>query len=402
MKVLVIIFLFTISLKMNAKENTSCLIDPYFTKTESYAGIVLEKEQLILDKNINDISILPDIYIGTGQQSNNAKSFRSLDESGLHVGISQNVYEGNKYNKNKEKINLELRTKNLLIQDKKIDFIIKLLRDVADYKYKVDLRNLYESQLDKQKIHFEASKVQYNSGEIAAIESEISSHRIKEIVNNIEKIDDEITQTELDILAKYHIPPRMIDAINYGMIESCKTDSISHLLTKNRVAEIDREKLNYAINIASLKPSVSLSLNISPPNKGSWNDISSKKADFGLSVNASVPLSRFFSFGTYQKKHGFSIDKINMTYDEKQKLFFREKDKVKSKISELERSIKLSKSKLKLKAKELDYMLARFTEKKETILSYYRQFDELELEKINLKKEERELEYYKAYLYLLD
>lgn len=83
-------------------------------------------------------------------------------------------------------------------------------------------------------------------------------------------------------------------------------------------------------------------------------------------------------------------------------MFFREKDRTKSKISELENNIILSKSKLKLKEKELDYMLARFTEKKETILSYYRQFDELEMEKINLKKEERELEYYKAYLYLLD
>lgn len=402
MKVLVIILLSFLSLKINAKEKNSCLIEPYFKKTESYANIILEKEQLILDKEINDISLLPDIYIGTGQQSNNAKSFRSVDESGLHVGISQNIYEGNQYNKHKERINLELSTKNLLIQDKKIDYIIKLLRDVADYKYKIDLSNLYESQLEKQKLQFEASQVHYDSGEIAAIESEITSHRIKEIINSIDKINEEITQAELDILTKYHIPPEMIDGINYGMIESCKVDSVSHILTKNRMVEIDREKINYEINVASLNPSVSLSLNVSPPDSGSWNDLSSKKADFGLSVNASVPLSRFFTFGTYKKRHGLSIEKINMAYDEKQQLLFREKDKVKSKISELEKSIILSKSKLKLKVKELDYMLARFTEKKETILSYYRQFDELEMEKINLKKEERELEYYKAYLYLLD
>ncbi|EEY4090969.1 hypothetical protein DFY76_20890 [Escherichia coli] len=402
MKILVTILLFAISLKINARANNSCLIEPYFKKTEAYENIILDKKQLILDKDINDISLLPNIYIGTGQQSNNSRSFRSVDESGLHVGISQSIYEGNQYNKSKERINLELSGKNLLIQDKKIDYIIKLLRDVADYRYKIDLRNLYESQRDKQKIQLEVSKVQYDSGEIAAIENEISSHRVREIINNIDRINEEIVQAELDILTKYHIPPGMIDEINYGMIESCKADSIRHLLTKNRIVEIDREKLNYEINVASLKPSISLSLNVSPPDSGSWNDISSKKANFGLSVNASVPLSRFFSFGTFKKKHGISIEKINISYDEKQKLFFREKDRTKSKISELENNIILSKSKLKLKEKELDYMLARFTEKKETILSYYRQFDELEMEKINLKKEERELEYYKAYLYLLD
>ncbi|EEH8383489.1 hypothetical protein G3142_005580, partial [Salmonella enterica subsp. enterica serovar Montevideo] len=251
-------------------------------------------------------------------------------------------------------------------------------------------------------IQLKASKVQYDSGEIAAIENEISGHRVKEIINNIDKINEEITQAELDLFTEYHIPRKIIESINHKMILSCKTESINGLLKKNRELEINRERLNYDINVASLKPSVSLSLNLSPPDSGSWNDISSKKADFGLSVNASVPLSRFFSYSSYKKKHGFSIEKINMSYDEKQRLLFREKEKIKSRISTLEQSILLSKSKLKLKEKELDYMLARFTEKKETILSYYRQFDELEIEKINLKKEERELEYYKAYLDLLD
>lgn len=149
--------------------------------------------------------------------------------------------------------------------------------------------------------------MQYDSGEIAAIENEISSHRVREIINNIDRINEEIVQAELDILTKYHIPPGMIDEINYGMIESCKADSIRHLLTKNRIVEIDREKLNYEINVASLKPSISLSLNVSPPDSGSWNDISSKKANFGLSVNASVPLSRFFRSGHLKRNMAFQL-----------------------------------------------------------------------------------------------
>ena len=402
MRPLIITLLLTLSFYVSAKGNQSCLIEPYFKQTETYGNILLEKERLILDKDINELSLLPDIYLGTSQQSNNSKSFKSVDESGLYIGVSQNIYEGNKFGKNKERINLELYGKDLLIFDKRNHYIIKLFRDVTDYKYKIDLRDLYKSQLDKQNLQIEVSKAQYESGEIAAIEHEISSHRQKEIFNNINKINEEIIQSEKDIFAEYHIPSQLIGSINYDMITSCKTESVNHLLAKNRILEIDREKIDYDLNVSSLKPSVSLSLNVAPPDSGSWNDLNFKKANFGLSVNASVPLSRFFSFSSCKKKHGLAVAKINMSYDEKQKLFFREKEKIKSKIAELEKSILLTKSKLKLNEKELDYVLSRFIEKKETILSYYRQLDELEMEKINLKKEEREIEYYKAYLNLLD
>lgn len=402
MRPLIITLLLTLSFYVSAKGSQSCLIEPYFKQTESYGNILLEKERLILDKDINELSLLPDIYLGTSQQSNNSKSFKSVDESGLYIGVSQNIYEGNKFGKNNERINLELYGKDLLIFDKRNDYIIKLFRDVTDYKYKVDLRDLYKSQLDKQNLQIEVSKAQYESGEIAAIEHEISSHRQKEIFNNINKINEEIIQSEKDIFAEYHIPSQIIGSINYDMITSCKIESVNHLLAKNRILELDREKIDYDLNVSSLKPSVSLSLNVAPPDSGSWNDLNFKKANFGLSVNASVPLSRFFSFSSCKKKHGLAVAKINMSYDEKQKLFFREKEKVESKIAELEKSILLTKSKLKLNEKELDYVLSRFIEKKETILSYYRQLDELEMEKINLKKEEREIEYYKAYLNLLD
>lgn len=58
--------------------------------------------------------------------------------------------------------------------------------------------------------------------------------------------------------------------------------------------------------------------------------------------------------------------------------------------------------KIEIKGKEVDYVLNRFRENKETIMSYYRQLDEYEHEKIKLKKDEREYEFYKTYIGFLD
>ncbi|WP_045450035.1 TolC family protein [Citrobacter sp. S-77] len=402
MKLSTLIMFFTLPLHTYASMNNSCFIEPYFKNTESYKNILIEKERLFLEGEINDLSLLPNIYLGSSQQSSNTRSFKSIDESGLYAGISQSLYEGNKYNKNKAKIDIEFNNSNLQIFDKKNTYVINLYRAITDYKYKVDLRDLYQSQLDKHRVQFRASKANFESGEIAAVEHEIVSHREKEILNNIINTESEIIQAELDLNAEYNIPVNLLESINYEMIVSCKTKSMNSLLTENRVLDLEREKLNYDIDIASLQPSVSLSLNVSPPESGTWNDLSLSKANFGLSITTSVPLSGLFSVNTYKYKHGLAVKKINQSFDEKQKLLLREKEKVQSKISQLEKNILLLKSKLKLSEKEADYVLTRFKQKKETIISYYRQLDDLEMAKINLKKEEREYDYYKAYLSFLD
>ena len=402
MKLSILTIFLTLPLHTYASINDSCFIDNYFKKTESYKNIIIDKERLLLERNINDLSLLPNIYIGSSQQSSNTRSFKSIDESGLYAGISQILYEGNKYKKNKEKIDIELNNSNLQVFDKKNTYVINLYRAVTDYKYKIDLRDLYQSQLDKHRIQFRVSKANFEAGEIAAIEHEIVSHREKEILNNIINIESEIIQAEFDLHAEYNIPADLLESINYEMIVSCKAKSMNNLLTENRVLDLEREKLNYDIDIASLQPSVSLSLNVSPPESGTWNDLSLSKANFGLSITTSVPLSGVFSVNSYKNKHGLAVKKINQSFDEKQKLLLREKENIQSKISQLEKSILLLKSKLKLSEKEVDYVLTRFKQKKETIISYYRQLDDLEMAKINLKKEEREYDYYKAYLSFLD
>lgn len=402
MKLKILVVLFTLTFRANANVDNQCAIEPYFERTEEYHNLLIENERLLLDKNINDLSLLPDIYIGTGQQSSNSQSFKSFDKSGLHAGISQTLYEGNQYGKKKESIDIELNNNSLSLLDKKNTYIINLYRAVIDYKYKVDLRGLYQSQLDMHRAHVKASKVKFESGNLSALEYEIVVQRENEISNNLNRIKSEIHQAELDILAEYFIPANFIEHINYKMIVSCKKESKNSLLIKNRTLELEKEKINYEIDIATLQPSVSISLNVSPPGSGTWNDLSINKAEFGLSVNASVPLSRFLSVNSINKKHSLSVKKINHSYDENQKLLLREKERVQSKISEFERGIQLLKNKLKLGEKEVDYMLTRFEQKKESIISYYRQLDEFEMEKVNLKKEERENEYYKAYLSILD
>ncbi|HCQ9025315.1 TPA: TolC family protein [Escherichia coli] len=391
-----------ISLNSYALECRSCALEQYFLRTESYKSSLRDNEEKKLELDKKELSLLPNVYIGVGQQSNNDRSFKSVRESSLSVGISQTIYEGGSYRKTKKKINTDIKYNNLLIHDKRNSYLIDLYRAVIDYKYKLDLRELYTSQLEKQDVQLEAAKASLDAGDIAMIEYNAANLRRDEIRNNLSRIENEIRQSELDIFANFNVPENYIKNVSNNTILSCKTESAGNILTKSRELLHQSEAANYELEMTSVQPNVSFSVYVSPPDTGTWKDLSLKKSDFGASVNVVIPVSNFFSMNSIEKSHAIAVSRINDSYDEKDKIYFREKEKTISKIKELENSIALSRKAVELKSKEVDYILSRFKEKKETIMSYYRQLDEYESAKINLKKEEREVEFNKVYISILD
>lgn len=92
-----------ISLNSYALESRSCALEQYFLRTESYKSSLLDNEEKKLELDKKELSLLPNVYIGVGQQSNNDRSFKSVRESSLSVGISQTIYEGGSYRKTKKK-----------------------------------------------------------------------------------------------------------------------------------------------------------------------------------------------------------------------------------------------------------------------------------------------------------
>lgn len=397
-------FLIATLIAYNAYAGTKqpCLLEDYFKQTESYKSSMLDNEVKVLELERERLSFLPDVSVSVGQQSTNESSFKGFNKSSISLGLYQSVYNGNRYSIFKDKIANDIEYNNLMIHDKRNRYLVDLYRSLIEYNYKSDLHQLYSSQFDKQKKQLDVYKAKLSSGDIAKFEYDIVKLREEELENQVNIINNEVRQTELYIRTNFNIPVEVIKNITGKEILSCKTAGTEYILDKSRSLLQQNENRSYELKMTSMKPNISLSLYMRPPSNGTLNDITTKKSEFFAAVNLTVPLSEYFSVKNNKKDHAISIRRINDTYDEKHKLYIREKENLISKIQDLGSSIELTRKKIKLKSKEVDYVMSRFSEKKETILSYYRQLDEFEHEKIKLRQDEREYEYYKTYIAILD
>lgn len=397
-------FLIATLIAYNAYAGTKqpCLLEDYFKQTESYKSSMLDNEVKVLELERERLSFLPDVSVSVGQQSTNESSFKGFNKSSISLGLYQSVYNGNRYSIFKDKIANDIEYNNLMIHDKRNRYLVDLYRSLIEYNYKSDLHQLYSSQFDKQKKQLDVYKAKLSSGDIAKFEYDIVKLREEELENQVNIINNEVRQTELYIRTNFNIPVEVIKNITGKEILSCKTAGTKYILDKSRSLLQQNENRSYELKMTSTKPNISLSLYMRPPSNGTLNDITTKKSEFFAAVNLTVPLSEYFSVKNNKKDHAISIRRINDTYDEKHKLYIREKENLISKIQDLGSSIELTRKKIKLKSKEVDYVMSRFSEKKETILSYYRQLDEFEHEKIKLRQDEREYEYYKTYIAILD
>ncbi|WP_079967577.1 TolC family protein [Salmonella enterica] len=386
----------------NSEDRLPCELEKYFQLTSLYRSNLFDTDAKKLEIERENLSLLPNINLNVGQQNTNNSSFKGFMDSTLSVGISMSLYEGNKHSKYKEKIIKDIEYNELMIHDRRNKYLVDLYRSVIEYNYKTDLLKLYSSQLRNEVEQLEAAKMRLASGEIAKIEYDIIKLRKEELQNYLNNIETEVKQSELDIYTQFNIPIKDIKNISRNLILSCKKKSMHHILYKSKELLLQKEYANYVLQMSSMQPNVSFSLNMQPPVGGTLKDVTTDKTNFVAAINITVPISSFFLINNIKKEYSISVKRVEDNYNEKDKLYLIEKENVASKIKVLRSKITLLRKKIELKGKEVDYVLSRFRENKETIVSYYRQLDEYEHEKINLRKDEREYDFYETYISFLD
>ncbi|WP_181880305.1 hypothetical protein, partial [Escherichia coli] len=156
---------------------------------------------------------------------------------------------GGRYSKFKNKIKKDIEYNGLMIHDKRNRYLIDLYRSVIEYKYKIDLHQLYSSQLKLQEKQLEATKARLASGDIAKIEYDIVGLRKEELQNEVDIIKNEIEQTELDISIRFNIPVTMIKEITGKKILSCKGKGSGQILNESRELLKQNENANYQLNM---------------------------------------------------------------------------------------------------------------------------------------------------------
>lgn len=400
---LIFILLFVIQCSsVFATEDNYCSLDPYLMSTPDYKDNQLKNEEYDLESERNDLSLLPSIYTGVYQSSSNERSYKSILNSSLYVGISQQLYAGGIYSKTKKRIEIDKHYNEALLKETKNKLLIELFSDAIDYKYILDQIKVYQNQLSRQLNEIRRMEEGVFTGNIARIDVDIATLRGDYIENTIDSLKKDKENLATQIYIKYGLPQDEINKIDYNIITSCKTGDFSDNLSQSYRLQLKQALANKDIRDASTLPSVDFSVSLSPPHSGILTDISTRKVDFVSSISVYIPFSQFFLKNNSQKSFAIETNRLKLTYDNKVQENIREKKLTIKNIDLLTESIKYTKKSLALEKNKLGFIQSRIKEGHDSIITYYQQVDTFENLEVSLKKEEREIEFKKAYLYFLN
>lgn len=379
-----------------------CKLDVFFEKSKEHKNYEINIKNNEIEEKDNEISLLPSISINSGQYSSNKSGFNDVRKSSIGVSLSQEIYSGGAYFKNKEKSNLERKVINANLTSSRSEYLIDILRYISNYNYLKDQVSIYANKLISQEKLMLKHEGMFNNGRISYFDLSVNKLKVKELEVVIKNLKNEIDLNKKIFHHKYGLPESMIEQISLMDILNCKTQSGYELLKEKYNHEKNIANLNYEITKASLKPSVSLSLSMSPPNEGYIEDLRFSKAHYNVSVNVSTSLSNLLLKNTSLNKHLLDIQRINIERDDAISRYEQEVMIIKNEIKKLEDEVNYLVDDVKLKKDKLEYIYERYLNNKDTILFYYEQFELYQLAELKLKKKEQDLEYYKAYLYFIN
>lgn len=398
-KLLFILFFFS---DMCWGHESSCKLDKYFVKTDVYKSIALTNKRIELERDSNNLSLLPDLFVSAGQNINNESSFKKPEDSLLSIGVSQSIYEGNRYGKKMALLNIDTNSNNLKLEQERIQYLIDLFSDVINYQTSQQQKNLYLKQLERQQQDLKRFEYFYAIGEVAKVELEVAKLRVDEINERIKKTSNELKEIAENIYINYSVPETDIKNITYDNILNCKTNSINNLRIKQNSMSLNRLYASNALDNTLFFPSLNMSFSFTPPNEGTLRSFTTKKSDFSASLNFNVPFSNFFLHKNQQDLLSVELDSMKMEITKGDKEFHQKKLAITRNTRILRESIQFSRMSLDLKQREVNYLLSRLRDGKETVMTYFDKLDEYNQEEIELIKKGGELELDKVHLYFFD
>ena len=390
------------SIHCQGKILDSCSIDSYFRSTNEYKQYRLEEKANQLRDKENDLSLLPSIYLGTGQYTSNHSSFQEITDSSLHLSVYSNIYSGNTYGKTKERLKIEREISKISVHEKRNVFMINLFKALLELKHLKDQLIVYDKLMPYQDNISQKAEIDYANGNISEMDLSISNLKKEKFKNVMIKLGHDIKLKKEQIYIDFNIPEDVIDNIELHDFLSCKSATSVSLLKKKYIEKDKEIKMDNEISKASTMPSVSLSLSMNPPGNGSIRDVNLRNADYTISVDVNIPLSSVFLSGIIDQKSYIDSSISYLKRDDELKSIKKIKLDLLNKISTTnEELIYLSKD-AEIKKRRFDYIFSRYQRKEDTIQSLYSQFEQYISSEIDLKKMENEFEYYKVYLSFVD
>ncbi len=376
-----------------------CILDRYFEKTTEYADFLASMKENQLDSKENKLSLLPSISLSTGQYVSNDVKPEPFEYSNVGLTISQEIYGGGKYAINNRRLELNEEDIKLSVQESRNEYYMSLASDISQLNYLSDQLKLNEQRLKNQSAYISGLTTKLKLGEVALIELDTAKSNYSQYKKDKQYIQKKIELLKWSISRGFKIPLDKISATSLEQIGVCKKLSANDIIRKKAELQFHAEKTSYDIDKSSLSPSVTASLTFSPKGDSSVHNISLQRGEYGAYLGISMPISDLFKRGILQERFKARMEKLKASSDENIYQLEKKKRDLETSISVAMDELAFMRDEVRLKKKQLEYINLV---KDKNVIYYYDELLQYQQLEVEIKKKERELEYYNIQLYFIE
>lgn len=378
--------------------DSQCIIDNAWKKTYSYRNSILSSQSLDIDRENNNISLLPSVSASTSQNINSISGVGNAGDTSLGLSVSQSLYSGGTFFKTNEIINNKSLQNRLMEEIDRIDYILSVYDAVSDLNYRYERLGVYKKQLKLLSIQLKKNEYEYNYGNISGAELEIFLSEKTKTEDIVETELSEIRRQIEKLHEVYYVDVDKIKSISASSVLACKRDGLIGLKKKYSEQERDNLKLNFEKSLASsLSPAVDISVNAAPKNGGMVSNANSG-FDHTAGLSVSIPLSGFFSYATQKKQYAVDLSASFLSEDNELSRLITERNDSEAKLKDLERKVIVYKKILTMEKKKVDYAYFRYTNKTGSLIEYQNELNAYNQSQLDFKLMESNLEGYRIRL----
>ncbi|MDX5601633.1 TolC family protein [Escherichia coli] len=216
-------------------------------KSDGYQSVKFDIYNNELEKTNNIYSLLPDIYITTGQSAHNDSGFRPPIYNLAGLSVSQSIYSGGSYINSREKLELNEKEFSRNISENRVLYILNIYADTLKIKSIDRLIGFYEERLSEQETEHKKLNVLYAQGDISENEVKLGLDEIRTYKDNISRFKMERDNVLMDLKEKYKLTPDLLQHITKETVRSCKREGLSSLLEKENAINKRRITLDHEI-----------------------------------------------------------------------------------------------------------------------------------------------------------
>ncbi|ENA1773350.1 hypothetical protein ABF237_002007 [Yersinia ruckeri] len=130
-----------------ANAGNQCMVEQSWEKMVNFRRSLLEKQSFDIERESNNLSLLPTMSISTTQNINKRSKVGSFTDTSLGLSVSQSLYTAGTYFKSAKIIDIKSESNSIQSEIDRISYLTSIFDIVSDIRYRQERLKVYEEQV---------------------------------------------------------------------------------------------------------------------------------------------------------------------------------------------------------------------------------------------------------------